>query len=1131
MTELFGIPLEQILVALALGVGLAFLVLAWVGVRNPLLLRMGLRNAARRKTQTVLIVLGLMLSTLIISAAFATGDTVAYSVTNAVYRSLNNVDVVVVLAPDRAPGLESLDDSHVESLRRMLGNDADVDGVTGVSQVRVPVVHQAKRLSEPAASIVGLDPATVAPFDVLTGTDGTPVSLAALPEGRVLITERLAQDVGARPGDTITLYYENEPVEVTVQSVILDNRVTAPGAALGPGSGAGGPGGGGGDGSGALSGGIVTTLERVRAITGREGRLTFIALSATGGTRDHLDRVGVLGDRVTQALETSGAPMRVLTTKAAAVSTAELVGSLFVTFFVVFGLFSMAAGIMLIFLTFVMLAAERRSEMGMARAVGMQRAHLTQSFIAEGMAYNIGSALVGALLGLGVAYGLVTVMGRLIEGFGLNIEFHFNPVGFAIAYCLGVVITFVTVGFASWRAANLNIVRAIRDIPEPQPLRGRDRGIGGLMLATLGVAWYASWLVVLGVLALVVTAVTAFLASLSWIGVAIEGGASLLLLIVAWPAVRRFLGGFGGIARAAKRHRNGGGWAVWMLLVGLAAVAWGGWVSQQAFAYTSGITLVLLAVAMLAVYFGAPSRPAFTVASLLLIWFWLLPLPFSLLVAGGETWTDPLNGLARLVGLEHPDIESSVEMFFVSGLSITAAATLLVIFNAEVLLGAVRAMSAVFGSIAPAIRTAIAYPLASKFRTAMTLAMFALVMFSLVVMATLNHNFTQIFLGADATGGFDVFVQANANNRIPDLREALTAAEGDPLAGVEAVGTLTSKRVRARAGGQPVDLSGTYTVQGADAEFLRSAVFPLATRAEGYDSDAAVLEALRTDPSLAIVDESRLAVAATAGGPGGGPPFGPRQTPFRLTRTLEELQTAPWAPLPIIVRDPAGEDEVPLRVIGVVRSQATSVISQWNAVIVNDAVVREALGGGESETYYLVTASESPAATKRTADAVEAALVERGVQAASIQARIEERAAQANAFQMLFQGFMGLGLIVGIAALGVIAFRSVAERRQQIGMLRAIGYTRRLVALSFFLESSFIALTGIGMGLVLGAALSYNLMTSPTFTEGAEIDFGFPWSRLIFIIAVAYGASALMTLIPARSASRVPVAEALRYNG
>ena len=55
----------------------------------------------------------------------------------------------------------------------------------------------------------------------------------------------------------------------------------------------------------------------------------------------------------------------------------------------------------------------------------------------------------------------------------------------------------------------------------------------------------------------------------------------------------------------------------------------------------------------------------------------------------------------------------------------------------------------------------------------------------------------------------------------------------------------------------------------------------------------------------------------------------------------------------------------------------------------------------------------------------------------------------------------GSGSIVGVAALGVISARSVVERRQQIGVLRSIGFRRGMVQLSFLLESSFIALTAI----------------------------------------------------------------------
>jgi putative ABC transport system permease protein len=131
-------------------------------------------------------------------------------------------------------------------------------------------------------------------------------------------------------------------------------------------------------------------------------------------------------------------------------------------------------------------------------------------------------------------------------------------------------------------------------------------------------------------------------------------------------------------------------------------------------------------------------------------------------------------------------------------------------------------------------------------------------------------------------------------------------------------------------------------------------------------------------------------------------------------------------------------------------------------------------------------------------------------------------------FMTLIQVYMGLGLLVGIAALGVIAIRSVVERRQQIGVLRAIGFKRRMVQLGFMIESSFIAMMGIAIGVVLGVILAYLMMHDPAFSGGTA-EFSLPWLRLGVIILAAYVAAVLMTYLPARQAGRVPVAEALRF--
>ena len=123
---------------------------------------------------------------------------------------------------------------------------------------------------------------------------------------------------------------------------------------------------------------------------------------------------------------------------------------------------------------------------------------------------------------------------------------------------------------------------------------------------------------------------------------------------------------------------------------------------------------------------------------------------------------------------------------------------------------------------------------------------------------------------------------------------------------------------------------------------------------------------------------------------------------------------------------------------------------------------------------------------------------------------------------------MALGLIVGIAALGVIATRSVVERRQQIGMLRAIGFKRRMVQGSFLLESSFVAILGTGIGCLLGLLLGHQVVDYSGKSD-PSLHFVVPWLQVLGITIGTYLASLLTTFLPAWQASRVYPAEALRY--
>ncbi|MEZ4716201.1 MAG: hypothetical protein R2851_08945 [Caldilineaceae bacterium] len=76
----FGLNTSTVALVLLGAVGAILLYIGWLFLRNPVLVKIGLRNIPRRPTQSILIVLGLTLSTVIIVSSLAVGDTLSYSI-------------------------------------------------------------------------------------------------------------------------------------------------------------------------------------------------------------------------------------------------------------------------------------------------------------------------------------------------------------------------------------------------------------------------------------------------------------------------------------------------------------------------------------------------------------------------------------------------------------------------------------------------------------------------------------------------------------------------------------------------------------------------------------------------------------------------------------------------------------------------------------------------------------------------------------------------------------------------------------------------------------------------------------------------------------------------------------------
>ena len=134
--------------------------------------------------------------------------------------------------------------------------------------------------------------------------------------------------------------------------------------------------------------------------------------------------------------------LRISEVKVRLLEIADIVGSFFTTIFGIFGSFSIMVGLLLIFLVFVMLAASRMTEMGIARAIGTKRRQLVQSFVFEGAAYAFLASVAGVVLGILASLGLVQILSQILpEDVDFTIRYGLHPRSVLLAFSAGMVIT------------------------------------------------------------------------------------------------------------------------------------------------------------------------------------------------------------------------------------------------------------------------------------------------------------------------------------------------------------------------------------------------------------------------------------------------------------------------------------------------------------------------------------------------------------------------------------------------------------------------------------------------------------------------------------------------------------------
>jgi putative ABC transport system permease protein len=170
-----------------------------------------------------------------------------------------------------------------------------------------------------------------------------------------------------------------------------------------------------------------------------------------------------------------------------------------------------------------------------------------------------------------------------------------------------------------------------------------------------------------------------------------------------------------------------------------------------------------------------------------------------------------------------------------------------------------------------------------------------------------------------------------------------------------------------------------------------------------------------------------------------------------------------------------------------------------------------------------LNAGASPAAT---------AALKRGLAAfpdAKLQTKadwVQTRSAGVNKLLNLLYVLLALSVVVSLFGMVNTLVLAVFERTRELGMLRAVGMTRRQVRQMIRQESVTTALIGAALGLPLGVFLAA-LITGALSNQG--IAFALPVALLVAFTLVAILAGLAAAIFPARRASRLNVLEALQY--
>ncbi len=203
-----------------------------------------------------------------------------------------------------------------------------------------------------------------------------------------------------------------------------------------------------------------------------------------------------------------------------------------------------------------------------------------------------------------------------------------------------------------------------------------------------------------------------------------------------------------------------------------------------------------------------------------------------------------------------------------------------------------------------------------------------------------------------------------------------------------------------------------------------------------------------------------------------------------------------------------------------------SKLGLFGSIVVTQAALARDAAQTQDQIDFVVTESGADQAKVQ-------ALLTAGVEALFPVAEVlnqqelkENRESQVGLLVNLVYGLLVLAIVISVLGVANTLALSIYERRRELGMLRAIGMSRRQVRTMIRYEAVITALIGAILGIILGLVFA-TLIAQPLKDEGFTLSY--PIGSLVAILVLAGVVGVIAAIYPARRAAKLNVLESLQY--